>query len=183
MSGISAIDGLEHPEAPQFIDTVCAALGALAAAGASWALLRRQTAPAARLGLPAVTVGALTVIAMMQGATHVHGHGDTADSATHAHQQHTSPEDGGHHHDAAPGGAGTEHHPEGSIDQAEAGHHDEAPGDVPGQAHHPSAAAWPRPWDPTAPIDFSGVPGVTPEQQARAEALVARTLSRVATIR
>ena len=36
-----------------------------------------------------------------------------------------------------------------------------------------AAAGWPRPWDPTQPIDFSGVPGVTPEQQARAEALVA----------
>jgi hypothetical protein len=35
---------------------------------------------------------------------------------------------------------------------------------------------WPRPFDPTKPIDFSGVPGVTPEQQARAESLVAATL-------
>ena len=37
-------------------------------------------------------------------------------------------------------------------------------------------AMWPRPWDPAAPIDFSGVPGVTPEQQARAEQLVRDTL-------
>ena len=35
---------------------------------------------------------------------------------------------------------------------------------------------WPRPFFPTQPIDFSGVPGVTPEQQARAEKLVASTL-------
>lgn len=40
----------------------------------------------------------------------------------------------------------------------------------------PEATAWPRPWDPTQPIDFSGVAGVTPEQRARAEKLVADTL-------
>ena len=35
---------------------------------------------------------------------------------------------------------------------------------------------WPRPWDPTQPIDFSGVDGVTADQRARAEQLVADTL-------
>ena len=38
-----------------------------------------------------------------------------------------------------------------------------------------AALSWPRPYDPTAPIDFSGVTGVTAEQQGRAEALVAAT--------
>ena len=53
-----------------------------------------------------------------------------------------------------------------------------APGTVTPQAavDAPPAAVWPRPWDPSGPIDFSGVPGVTPEQQARAEQLVAATL-------
>src|SRR5690606_36126376 len=36
--------------------------------------------------------------------------------------------------------------------------------------------AWPRPWNPAQAIDFSGVPGVTPDQQARAEQLVADTM-------
>jgi hypothetical protein len=40
----------------------------------------------------------------------------------------------------------------------------------------PDPSTWPRPFDPTQPIDFGGVPGVTPEQQARAETLVANTL-------
>ena len=39
------------------------------------------------------------------------------------------------------------------------------------------AATWPRPWDPAATIDFSGVPGVTAEQQDRAEALAASTIA------
>ena len=38
------------------------------------------------------------------------------------------------------------------------------------------ASVWPRPWDPNAPIDFSGVAGVTDEQRARAEQLVVDTL-------
>ena len=37
-------------------------------------------------------------------------------------------------------------------------------------------ATWPRPFDPTQPIDFSGVAGVSPEQQARAEQLVLDTM-------
>ncbi len=37
----------------------------------------------------------------------------------------------------------------------------------------------PKPYDPTKPIDLGGVPGVTPEQQARAENLLAITLVRL----
>jgi hypothetical protein len=37
----------------------------------------------------------------------------------------------------------------------------------------------PVPYDPTKPIDLGGVPGVTPEQQARAENLIAITLLRL----
>lgn len=43
-----------------------------------------------------------------------------------------------------------------------------------GEAH-----ADPRPYDPALPIDLGGVPGVTPQQQAEAENLVAVTLSRL----
>ncbi|HEX3089149.1 MAG TPA: hypothetical protein VHQ23_10875, partial [Ilumatobacteraceae bacterium] len=40
----------------------------------------------------------------------------------------------------------------------------------------PLAANWPRPWDPSQPIDVSGVPGVTPEQEARATKLIEGSL-------
>jgi hypothetical protein len=44
---------------------------------------------------------------------------------------------------------------------------------------HESAVVPPKPYDPTQPIDLGGVPGVTPEQQARAENLIAVTLARL----
>jgi hypothetical protein len=46
-------------------------------------------------------------------------------------------------------------------------------------AGHHAAAIAPVKYDPTKPIDLSGVPGVTPEQQARAENLIAVTLVRL----
>ena len=38
-----------------------------------------------------------------------------------------------------------------------------------------AASGWPRPYDPAAPIDFTGIDGVTPEQAARATALIKAT--------
>jgi hypothetical protein len=119
--GIAWVAGLEGAEMPQFADTVCAALGAIAIVLAVVVLLRgAQPAPRTGLAVPGAIIGVVSVVAMLTGATHVHSH-DMA----------------GHGHDMS---------------------------------------MWPRPFFPTQPIDFSGVPGVTPEQQARAEKLVASTL-------
>ncbi|HEU4840538.1 MAG TPA: hypothetical protein VFT09_03820, partial [Ilumatobacteraceae bacterium] len=71
-----------------------------------------------------------------------------------------------HDHATTPDGTVAHDHPVAAGDERAAGH-DHAAADP---------AVWPRPWDPSAPIDFSGVPGVTAEQQARAETLVAATL-------
>lgn len=49
-------------------------------------------------------------------------------------------------------------------------HGDEADG------HGDHAAAAPKPYDATLPVDLGGTPGVTPEQQAEAEQLVTDTL-------
>jgi len=49
--------------------------------------------------------------------------------------------------------------------------------DDPTQHTHTAAAV--VPYDPNQPLNFGGVPGVTPEQQARAESLVALTLARL----
>jgi hypothetical protein len=74
--------------------------------------------------------------------------------------------------------AGTHRHVEG---EAAHGH-----GTATATADEPAAAApqqqqavAPKPYDPTKPIDLGGVPGVTPEQQARAENLIAVTLVRL----
>jgi hypothetical protein len=48
-----------------------------------------------------------------------------------------------------------------------------------GHAEGHGAVVPPKPYDPTLPIDLSGVEGVTPEQQARAENLIAITLDRL----
>jgi hypothetical protein len=138
--GISWVWGLENPERPQFADTVCAALSAIALVLAVIVLLRGAQ-QAARVGLvaPGALVGVVSVAAMLTGATHVHSH----DGASHAHDENAAP----------------------ATPSADAGH-----------VHALDPSTWPRPFDPTQPIDFSGVPGVTPEQQARAETLVASTL-------
>ena len=121
--GISGVPGLGGSEQPQFADTVCAALGAVALVLAVVVLLRgARQAPRVGLVVPGTLVGFVSVAAMLAGATHVHSHSD------------------------------------------------------PGHVHAGETSTWPRPFDPTQPIDFSGVPGVTPEQQARAETLVASTL-------
>ena len=76
---ISWIAGLEHSEAPGFTDTVCAALGTIAAVAALAALIRRRTAvTAVHLGVPAWAIGSFVVVAMLLGATHHHGDGEAA---------------------------------------------------------------------------------------------------------
>jgi hypothetical protein len=165
-TGISWIEGLEEAESPQFTDTACAALGALAVVAAVVALWSGRTRPAgARLGLPAAALGLFTVAAMMYGATHVHSHADG--------------------HDASAAGAAPSHDDEATTDGAAPSHDDEATTDGAAHSHDdeatatasdPAAVVWPRPWDPAQPIDFSGVPGVSPQQQRRAERLAARTL-------
>jgi hypothetical protein len=162
VSGISWIEGLEHSEAPQFADTVCAALGALAVGAALVTLRggagRTVNAVPTRLALPALGLGALTVAAMLSGATHVHGADD------------------GHDHDHGDAEA-TDDEPTTTTAHA----HDEAPD--PSIAHdHDAAAGHDQAtvaYDPTQPIDLSGVEGVTPEQQAFAENLVAVNIVRL----
>jgi hypothetical protein len=166
-TGISWIEGLEEAESPQFTDTACAALGALAVVAAVVALWSGRTRPAGpRLGLPAAALGVFTVAAMMYGATHVHshadGHDDSAAGATHSHGEEAAADDAAHGHD------------DDTTTAADAAHgHDDEGGAA---AASEPAAVWPRPWDPAQPIDFSGVPGVSAQQQRRAERLAARTL-------
>src|SRR5262245_3310941 len=79
VAGISWIEGLEPAEAPRFADTVCAALGAIAVGAACVTLSRAATASMrsrptpTRRAVPALVLGAVTVAAMLSGATHAHG--------------------------------------------------------------------------------------------------------------
>ncbi len=65
-------------------------------------------------------------------------------------------------------------HSHGGAGEAAAGH-THSHGTAAASAQ-PPAAVPPHPFDPALPIDLSGVPGVSPEQQARAENLLASTV-------
>ena len=62
----------------------------------------------------------------------------------------------------------------GGGDESAAGHH--AGGTTAAVNEPPASAVPPKAFDPLLPIDLGGVPDVTPEQQARAENLLAITL-------
>ena len=165
LAGISWINGLEVRESPQFADTVCALLGALAVGSALAALLvgwrpARQT----RLWVPALATAAIAIPAMWSGGTHLHAHDDGS----------------AHGHDATAidgeGATGADDH---GGDHPHDTTVDPVTGDTVAHAHEDNpvaAAGWPRPWDPAVGIDLSGVTGVSTEQQLRAAQLIEDTL-------
>jgi hypothetical protein len=188
ITGISWIDGLQTAEAPQFADTACALLGAVAAGAAIASLLAGwQTGKPVRLLAPGLAVALLTVPAMVGATSHVHDHGSGATATAadghsdHAHDDGTTAAAGvaagdgsavlaadGHDHSAGADGSGA------AAATADDGHaHDHASAAV---TDSNGTVVWPRPWDPAQPIDLAGVPGVTPEQEARALALVQASL-------
>ena len=155
LTGVSWIDGLEAREAAQFADTACAVMGAVAAGAAIAALLvgTRPSVTPSRTALPAMAVAVLALPAMWTGGTHVHSH---ADGAAHAHDTTVTGEAVAHED-------GTDHP-----------HDTTVTGDT--VPHEDHLATWPRPWDPSTGVDFSGVEGVSPTQEDRAERLVVETL-------
>lgn len=167
ISGIAWIGGLEEAERPQFTDTACAVLGTVAAGGAlAAALLGRRSLPRPRFALSGLAMAAVAVPAMLLGASHSHAGSD------HDHGEVTADHGADGHHDPA------------ATASAAAVGHDDDHGDDHGDDHpHDDStevtlteAAWPRPWDPAQGIDLSGVPGVSPEQEQRARALIEATL-------
>ncbi len=198
LSGVSFIGGLEQREAAQFADTACAILGAIAAALAfSAAMIGWRSAKRSSLAVPSLAVLAITLPAMLAGANHDHG----SEAAPHDHGVATVDSAGA---TAAAGvtagvtaGAAAV-----VIDESVPHDHGAQPAPVlpaavtpgaataeaatPTTAHsHDTASATaaavvaPVPYDPTLPIDLGGVAGVTPQQQARAENLIALTLARL----
>lgn len=173
ITGISWIGGLEVAEAPQFADTACAALGAVAAGAAIAALLAGwHPSRSPRLLIPGLAVAALTVPAMMAGGTHVHSGHDDSSAAAHDHgaataggeaaganvsDVHSGDDHSGDDHHSGDGAAHADDHSDTGVVAA-------------------STVPWPRPWDPSQPIDIAGVPGVSAEQEARALDLIEQSL-------
>jgi hypothetical protein len=199
LTGLSDVSGLEVAQQPGVADTAAAILALVAALAAllTWFELA-ATDPRRGLTSASVVVAALVVPGMLDVTTHDTTHHDTSDAASHAHagvdpaaHVHTEPgaiaatgvADGATGAPSAPApevaAPVDDHH----AAAGDTGHGHATPGSVP-EAGAPTTStaatepepAWPRPWDPTEAIDFSGVPGVTPDQEARAEQLVADTM-------
>jgi hypothetical protein len=188
LTGVSWIDGLETSERPQAADTIAAVFAAAALVIALVALTARRVAVSGRAVTTVAVIAGVLVVPGLSNATsrdHASHEGSTADVA------------GGHDHDHADDAVAAGSGGDGAVDGAAAA--GIADGDVDGHDHddstEPTAApagtasadgdgngdgdgapSWPRPWDPAAPIDFSGVSGATAAQQARAEQLVRDTL-------
>ncbi len=147
VTGVSWIEGLEAAESAQLADTIAAALALVAVLATLGSIFER---------LPKLSGRSITTAALLTGLALVPG---LVNATSHKHL--TSD-----HHGVATDTT--------EVDDTAHVHTHETT--VPPTTVDPAATAWPRPWDPTQPIDFSGVAGVTPEQQARAEKLVADTL-------
>ena len=156
LTGISWIAGLETREAMQTADTLCAALGLIAAACALGVTLfavspaRQRTSLAA----PAAVAFALMIPGVVNASTHSHGPTVFGETTDHAH--------------SGPETAAT-------LPPV-------SPSTVAGQSTTTAAPTTTIPvkeYDPAKKLDLSGVPGVTSQQQARAEALVLKVRDRL----
>lgn len=155
IGGISWIDGLEVAESPQWADSICAGLGAIAASTALAAvLIGSRPLPSVRLTYPAMACAALVVPAMWTGSTHVHDH-STALAANGVVDE-SQPHD---------------HSDEAVVEVSNIDGSDTVTTDA-----HPHLADWPRAYDPAVGIDIGGVEGVSAEQESRARALIESTL-------
>ncbi len=152
--GISFIDGLDSKEAVQAADALAAGLAAVAVVAGMVALiggLLPRNLGHSTLGIAALVTTLAVVPGMVGAGSHNHAHGEEGHShGTDA----TNVAADGHAHDA-------------STPAAAGGH------------SHEASVVPPKPYDPTKPIDLGGVPGVTPEEQARAENIIAMTLLRL----
>lgn len=101
------------------------------------------------------------VVASPNARSHSHGGGDDHAQVTAA---------GGDHHAGDHDMAAMDHDSTAAVPAGMA---------TPDPKEHAHETAVAVPYDPTKPLDFGGVPGVTPEQQARAENLVAVTLNKL----
>ena len=155
IAGISWIDGLELRESPQWADSICAGLGAIAATAALAALLiGERHLPTPRLSMPALACAVLVVPAMWNGSSHVHNH-STVDAAGNAIDE-SQP------HDHSSASVVAVSNVEGTTTET--------------TVAHVHSTDWPRAYDPAVGIDISGVDGVSTDQEARARKLIEDTL-------
>jgi hypothetical protein len=152
-TGIGFVEGMGAVEAVQLADGMAAALALVALAG-TIVRLAGVRLPAAGPRLAGAGMAAIALLAfpgMVSAGSHNHAGGD---------------EDHGAHGDEDRGAPG-------AHDDGDHGERAELAG-LGGDDHHEAVEG--TPYDPALPLNFGGMEGVTPEQQAAAENLVAVTL-------
>ncbi len=166
-SGLSFIDGLEAVEKVQLADGAAAFLAATSVMAVVVATVNRSQRSVAglRQGVSSVAVAGLAIAGMVSAGSHAHAHAHTVTTTVGTPAAGATAGDG-HVHAAEPAAA-----------VATSG----SPATTPAVVHDqgPAALVAPKVYDPLMPIDLSGVAGVTPQQQARAENLIAVTLARL----
>lgn len=179
-TGVSWIPGLEQRESAGLADSLCALLGSIAVVAGLWSLRSVTARRPVPLAVPALAVAALLVPAAWSITDHQHDHGDHAAAAADHHDAGAA--DPAHAADPAQVGQATTGHSHSATTlpgvSAEAAAHTETTAATATHEHQAASVA-PVAYDPTKPIDLGGVPGVTPEQQAAAENIVAETLIRL----
>jgi hypothetical protein len=149
-SGIGFVDGLDEAEDVQFADALTAGLALVAVVATVGSLTGWAEGLGSRVRRRVPQADLTTAFALVGVALLVPGMVAA----------------GRHSHVAVDGGA--DHgHGDGAGMAGDAGH----------DADHGTSEG--RPFDPTMPIDLGGIPGVTPQQQAEAENLLAVTLLRL----
>jgi hypothetical protein len=191
-SGISFISGLEISEKPQPADTLGALLAAAAIGASLWAWRQRDVPVRESAHLNAVYLtSAVTLVALWSVTGHAHAHIQNValtDSGLSVNADGVivspgtiAPVDITTSSITVPTSSSTADSIATKKKQVVA-----APTTVVNTTtttiNHPhalttaqalaAASGWPRPYDPANPIDFSGIGGVTPEQAARATALI-----------
>lgn len=151
LTGISWIAGLEVRESMQTTDTLCAALGLIAASCALGVTLFGVSASPRRssITIPAMVALVLMVPGVVNASTHAHSGDSLAVGDTHGHSDAVAATP-----TPAPTTASTTN------------------GSVPATTAAPTTTIPVVAFDPAKKLDLSGVPGVSAAQEARAEALV-----------
>jgi hypothetical protein len=194
--GISFVDGLEAKESIQTADGIAAAFAAiavLAGVAALWRVSDRWRVEPQRLADLSMAVLIASVVGMLAAGSHSHAEGhDEVAGAAHTHDEPAALVEGagpvgGAAAEAATDPASAEH--AATHAAADAAATDATTGDAEAADAASTTAATtvpapaqsiaPKPYVPDQPIDLGGVPGVTPQQQARAENLIAITLLRL----
>jgi len=152
VSGIGFIEGLDHKESVGFTDAVATGMEVVLFIGIVATLAagtKRALWPSGQVGMASLAaVGLVVALVGVPGVAKGTEHG----------------------------GGGADHH---GAEAAAGGHGDHGGAEEMGMSaedHAKMEAVVAKPYDPAMPIDLSGTPGVTPQQQAEAENLIAATL-------